>query len=97
MTGRIWATPVRWWYLTCCSGCCVTGTAQNTLNLHETLAAGDVTLPEGVILVGSADDIVVTCAEVAAAAEPEEPAEFGAAEPEVIGRPTEEDKSEEGD
>ncbi len=62
----------------------------NTLELDQTLTAGDIELPTGVTLLTPTDELMVTCAEPRAAAE-EEPADFSA-EPEVIGA-----KDEEGD
>ena len=61
----------------------------NTLELDQTLTAGDIELSEGVELLTPKDELIATCVE-AKVAEEEEPADFSA-EPEVIGAKDDED------
>lgn len=63
----------------------------NSLELDQTLTAGDVELPEGAELAGAATDVIASCSTPSAA--PAADTEDEAAEPEVIG----EKKEESGD
>ena len=59
------------------------------LEVGDSLKAGDIPLPEGIVLCSNPDDLVVQCV----GAREEEELEAGeAAEPEVIGRKEEEDE-----
>lgn len=66
----------------------------NDLELGQSLAAADIPLPAGASLKTAADEIVVQCIETTEVPEPEEVAEAGPAEPEVIGRKSDDDESE---
>ena len=63
--------------------------------MGDALHAGDVELPEGIKLVTSSSQVIVTCSLVAAAKSTEELEEEVPATPEVIGEAKEEG-SEEG-
>jgi large subunit ribosomal protein L25 len=66
----------------------------NHLNLDESLTVSALHLPDKATFVTSPDEVIVQCVEPIAE-EPEESAEPGAAEPEVIGRKDEDDEESE--
>ena len=63
------------------------------MNVGDVLHAGEIELPDGVKLVGSAETLVVTCHLVAAAKTTEEVEEEEEAAPEVIGEPKEDEET----
>ncbi len=65
------------------------------IGVGDTLHAGDVELPEGVVLITSSTQVIATCSLVAAAKSTEELEEEVPAAPEVIGE-VKEEGSEEG-
>ncbi len=67
----------------------------NTLELNDTITAGELELPSGAKLLIDPSTVVVQCAERAEVVEEEEGAE--PAEPEVIGRREDEDSEGAGD
>ena len=68
----------------------------NDLELNDVLKASDIPLPEGASLITGADEVVVQCVEATAGAdEPGEADPDAPAEPEVIGRKS--DDESEGD
>ena len=65
------------------------------LGIDEAIHAGQITLPEGVVLVSDPDLVIATCHMVAAAVSAEgEMEEGGPAEPEVIGGKKEEEAAD---
>ena len=69
----------------------------NELDVNQSITVGELQLPEGVSIVGCEDsDIVVSCNEPAGASDSDEPADFSAAEPEVIGRAAADDEEQAG-
>jgi large subunit ribosomal protein L25 len=68
----------------------------NELNVENVIKAGDLDLPEKVTLVDDPETMVVQCQVPAVVEEPEEGEETaaGLAEPEVIGRPEEDEENE---
>ena len=64
---------------------------RNSLNMGETIAAGDVELPANVNLVGDPAAVVVACNEPQVELDEEEGEGAEGAEPEVIGRKAEEE------
>jgi large subunit ribosomal protein L25 len=64
----------------------------NALQVGDAIKLGDLKLPEGVVLLGDEDDMVVHCLAVAEMSEEEEAAAAEAGEPEIIGRKAEEEE-----
>ena len=68
----------------------------NSLELDETLTAKDIPLPEGATMLTPADEAIAQCVVVVETeAEPTD-ADGAAAEPEVIGRKSDDDEDEKG-
>jgi large subunit ribosomal protein L25 len=63
----------------------------NALQVGDSIKLGDLKLPEGVVLLGDEDDMVVHCVAVTELSEEEEAA-AEAGEPEIIGRKAEEEE-----
>ncbi len=66
----------------------------NHLNLNDEIKVSDLKLPEGAVLLGEADDIVVHCITPMEMPEEGEGAEAVEGEPEVIGRKEEPEESD---
>lgn len=65
----------------------------NELELDQSLTAADLVLPEGASIVGSLEDVIVTCSEPTVQVE-EDVEATGAEEPEVIGKQPDEESED---
>ncbi|MCL4204681.1 MAG: 50S ribosomal protein L25 [Pirellulaceae bacterium] len=66
----------------------------NALQVGDAIKLGDLRLPDGVVLLGDSDEMVVHCVAVTELPEVEEAAVAEAGEPEVIGRKVEEEEED---